>query len=313
MAFIEIDHIFKSFDQTNILKNISFHIERGERFGLIGPNGAGKSTLIGLLTGLNQANSGNIRIDGKTLPKNLVEVRKMIGLVPQELALLEGLNAGANLDYFGGLYGLSGRQLKERKKEALEAVGLENIGKKAVKKFSGGMKRRLNIAAAILHHPQFLILDEPTVGIDPQSRNKIFEFITKMNHDHQMTILYTSHYMEEVENLCERLFIIDEGEEVGYGSQEEIKQMVDDSTKWLIEFTTTPGNIEENLLQEVQGIDHIQQENNQFHLLVDPLTFRSVDLLTFITNHQLNVVTLQKEEISLEESFLRLTGKNLRD
>lgn len=313
MSYVEIKNIYKNYGENQVLENVSFEIEAGERFGLIGPNGAGKSTLIDIMTGLTPYNSGEIAIDGNNVPKDIVTIRKQIGLVPQEIALMQELNAPSNLEYFGGLYGLSGQTLKDRIEEALEIVGLADQKKKAVKHFSGGMQRRLNIAAGILHRPKFLILDEPTVGVDPQSRNKIFEFIKYMNEEYRTTVLYTSHYMEEVEALCERLFILDDGKQIGYGSQEEIKQLVQDHVKWLIELDQVPLGIEEKLAEELSGVEQVIVENNEMHLIVDPIAFKTRQLMNFLMDNQLELVTLQKEDLSLEEAFLQLTGKTLRD
>lgn len=313
MSYVEIRNVYKNYGEQQVLDNVSFEIEKGERFGLIGPNGAGKSTLIDVMTGLTPLNSGEIYIDQKKVPQDIVKIREQIGLVPQEIALMQELNAVSNLEYFGGLYGLSGKELTKRIEEALEIVGLENQQKKAVKTFSGGMQRRLNIAAGILHRPKLLILDEPTVGVDPQSRNKIFEFIKYMNEEYHTTVLYTSHYMEEVEALCNRLFILDNGEQVGYGSQEEIKQLVQDHVKWLIEVEQMPLGIEEKLENHLNGVEQIIIDNNEIHLIVDPMDFNTQQFMQVITEYNLELLTLKKEELSLEEAFLQLTGKTLRD
>lgn len=313
MSYVEINNIYKSYGKDQVLDNVSFEIENGECFGLIGPNGAGKSTLIDIMTGLTSFNSGDIIINNKKVPQDIVSIREEIGLVPQEIALMQELNATSNLEYFGGLYGLSGKLLKERISEALEVVGLKDHLKKPVKTFSGGMQRRLNIACAIMHRPKLLILDEPTVGVDPQSRNKIFEFIKYMNTEYKTTVLYTSHYMEEVEALCDRLFILDNGKEIGYGSQEEIKQLVQDHVKWYIEIEQAPLNLEKMLLEQLNGVQQVVSENNTFHLIVDPVEFKSKDLMMLINNNNLELITLNKEDLSLEEAFLQLTGKTLRD
>ncbi|UUX34736.1 ABC transporter ATP-binding protein [Fundicoccus culcitae] len=313
MSYVNINHIYKSYGEEQVLDNVSFVIERGECFGLIGPNGAGKSTLIDIITGLTPFNSGNVQVDNLNVPTDIVTIRKQIGLVPQEIALMQELNAIANLEYFGGLYGLSGKLLKERIQEALEVIGLTNHVKKPVKTFSGGMQRRLNIAAGILHRPNFLILDEPTVGVDPQSRNKIFEFIKYMIHEYGTTVLYTSHYMEEVEALCDRLFILDKGHQIGYGSQSEIKQMVQDNVKWYLEIEQAPLNFDNQLTQKLSGVQQVISNQNKYHLIVDPLEFSTKALLNLIADLQLELTTLNKEELSLEEAFLQLTGKSLRD
>ncbi|MCR8969643.1 ABC transporter ATP-binding protein [Facklamia sp. 7083-14-GEN3] len=313
MSYIEVKNVFKKFGKQEVLNNVSFTIEEGERFGLIGPNGAGKSTLIDIITGLIPANSGQVLIDGMNIRQDRVEIRKQIGLVPQEIALLEQINAKGNLEYFGSLYNLDRTILKQRVNEALEMTGLTDQAKKPVKTYSGGMKRRLNIAVALLHQPRFLILDEPTVGVDPQSRNKIFEFVKFMNEEQQTTILYTSHYMEEIENLTQRLFILDQGSQVAYGHQDDIKAMVQDKVKWIVEFDNLPLNIKEIIDNQIQGIHHLTQEMNRLELMVDPSQFNSTALFHTIAQEKLELNSLYKEPLSLEEAFLQLTGKRLRN
>ena len=235
MSLIEVKNITKRFDENIVLDNISLSIDEGDIFGLIGPNGAGKSTLIKIMTGLWDSNGGDVIIDGYNIKEEPLRVKEQIGLVPQEIALYESISAYDNLEFFGYLYGLKGKQLKARIDEALELVGLEGKRKEKVQKFSGGMKRRLNIACAILHHPRILIMDEPTVGIDPQSRNHIFEFTKRINRENKTTVIYTSHYMEEVEMLCNNIFIIDLGQEVAYGSKKSIKSMISNNDRILLE------------------------------------------------------------------------------
>ncbi|MBG9987383.1 ABC transporter ATP-binding protein [Aerococcaceae bacterium DSM 111176] len=312
MSQVNIENIFKAFGKEQVLKNITFEIGEGERFGLIGPNGAGKSTLIDILTGLQRADEGSIMIDGMQVPQDISKIRAQLGLVPQEIALIPELHAKANLEYFGGLYGLSGNTLKERINESLEAVGLTDTNKKAVKSFSGGMQRRLNIAAAILHRPKLLILDEPTVGVDPQSRNKIFEFIKEMNERYGTTVLYTSHYMEEIEALCERVYILDQGQQVAYGTQEEIKMLVQDTVKWQIEVLGADLTFSDKI-QGLQGVEQVITEENKYHLIVDPTQFKSAELTELIHQESVELVSLGRDELSLEEAFLQLTGKSLRD
>lgn len=313
MSTIEVRNVFKRFGQQEVLDNISFSIANGERFGLIGPNGAGKSTLIDILTGLINFDSGEVFIDGMDIRKDKVKIRQIVGLVPQEIALIESIDAKSNLEYFGGLYGLSGKILKDRVAEALDITGLANQDKKATKKYSGGMKRRLNIAAAILHRPRLLIMDEPTVGVDPQSRNKIFEFVKFMNEQYGTTVLYTSHYMEEIESLTERLFILDQGKQIAYGTQDEIKAMVQENIKWIVEIKHLPQNFAEIIEKQVNGIEHVNQTINRLELIVDPMEYQSQSLLNLFNQQEIELVSLSKEELSLEEAFLKLTGKSLRD
>lgn len=313
MSYIEVKNVFKKFGKREVLNNVSMTIEEGERFGLIGPNGAGKSTLIDILTGLTPMDSGTVLIDGMDIQKDTTKIRQQLGLVPQELALLEQINAKDNLEYFGSLYNLDRVTLKQRIEEALDVTGLNDHLKKPVKTFSGGMKRRLNIAAAMLHHPKFLILDEPTVGVDPQSRNKIFEFVKFMNESYGTTVLYTSHYMEEIENLTQRLFILDQGKQIAYGSQEEIKAMVQDTVKWIVECEDIPSQVKTKISQQVTGIQHLHQDLNRLELIVDPSVFDSNKLFHTISQEGLELTSLYKETLSLEEAFLQLTGKTLRD
>lgn len=183
MAIIKIKNVTKRFKDKIVLDNISFEVEEGEVFGFIGPNGAGKSTLINIISTTLEKEKGKIIVDEYDIDKDSIKAKSIIGIVPQEIALIEELNAYDNLEFFGALYGLKGRVLKERVNEALSIVGLSERKKEKVKKFSGGMKRRLNIAVAIMHNPKILIMDEPTVGIDPQSRNYIFDFIRKINRE----------------------------------------------------------------------------------------------------------------------------------
>ncbi len=313
MSMIEVKKVYKRFGKQEVLNNISLTVEQGERFGLIGPNGAGKSTLIDILTGLINFDAGQVMINGLDIKKDKVKIRQDIGLVPQELALLEAIDAKSNLEYFGGLYGLSGKVLKERIEEALEITGLSDQDKKATKKYSGGMKRRLNIAAAILHRPKLLIMDEPTVGVDPQSRNKIFEFVKYMNEQYRTTVLYTSHYMEEIEALTNRLFILDKGKQIAYGTQDEIKSMVQENVKWVVEMKDIPSDFAQKIETEVKGVEHAMQTVNQVELIVDPICYQSKQLMNLLNQEDVELISLSKDELSLEEAFLKLTGKKLRD
>ena len=247
MNIIKVENITKRFKDKLVLDNISFDIEEGEIFGLIGPNGAGKSTLINIITNLMMADSGNVFVEGKNLLEDTIYIKSIIGLVPQELAIIEQLTPYDNLEYFGYLYGLSGKLLKDRINEALEFAGLVDVKKKKISKLSGGMKRRLNLAIAILNHPKILILDEPTVGVDPQSRNHIFDFLRKLSNENNTTIIYTSHYMEEVEHLCSKIFIIDEGKEIASGTQDYLKSLVFSNKKLNIKIDKISGDLLFNL------------------------------------------------------------------
>src|SRR5512136_869560 len=208
---LEVDNLVKKYGDFEAVKGLSFSVEEGEVFGLLGPNGAGKTQTISMLTGVIPPTEGTARIGGYDIRKDSDQVKKINGLVPQDLALYPTLSARANLNFFGRIYGLRGRQLKERVDDVLHIVSLTDRADQAVEKFSGGMKRRVNIAAGLVHQPRLFFLDEPTVGVDPQSRNYIFESVQRLNRERGMTVVYTSHYMEEVETLCNRAAIVDEG------------------------------------------------------------------------------------------------------
>ena len=312
MSLIEVKNITKRFDDKLVLDNISFDIQEGDIFGLLGPNGAGKSTLINIMTGLLASNGGDIIIGGYSYKDNPLKVKEQIGLVPQEIALMETVSAYDNLEFFASLYGLKGKLLKERIDEALEITGLKDRKKEKVKKFSGGMKRRLNIAAAIMHHPRILIMDEPSVGVDPQSRNHIFEFTKKINRENKATIIYTSHYMEEVEYLCENLFVLDIGREVAYGSKQRVKAMVSDRSKVVLKLESYKGEMLLKL-KTTKGVKECIEEDGLIKLQVEENTFELGGLLRVIEGYGAKIKGITFEEPTLEEVFLALTGKKLRD
>lgn len=311
MSMIKVSNITKRFNDKLVLDNINFEIEKGEIFGLIGPNGAGKSTLINIMTTLIDATNGSVEIGGYDIKKNPIEAKSLMGLVPQELALFEEMNAYDNLQFFGSLYGLSRKVLKQRIEEALQVTGLSDHRKQKVKKFSGGMKRRLNIAAAIMHHPQILIMDEPTVGVDPQSRNHIFEFIRHMNQQNNTTIIYTSHYMEEIEELCSKVFIIDLGKEIAYGSKEQIKSLSAEQTKVILNLNHSNANIVLHLKQ-LNGVLAVDEMSNQLSLTINQ-SFKLASVITTLEEADVQLQSISYEQPRLEDVFLWLTGKSLRD
>lgn len=312
MDYVTIENVSKRYGTNTVLDDISFQIKKGDRFGLIGPNGAGKSTLIHILTDLIDMDNGSVWLDGQSVQKAPIATKEKIGLVPQELALMENLSAYDNLEFFGSLYGLKGKRLKEAIAKALGMAGLTDRKKEKVKQFSGGMKRRLNIAAAILHDPEFLILDEPTVGIDPQSRNYIFDFIKEMSRQ-GTTILYTSHYMEEVELLCNTIFILDEGKEIAYGAKEEIKGMITRQNK--IDLTVEEATADlTNGVKSIKGVLNVETPVlNKLELLINEKEFQMMTLIRFLDEHGADIKSISVLEPNLEEVFLHLTGKKLRD
>ena len=309
---IEIKDVTKSYGRHKVLQNVSFEIMEGELFGLLGPNGAGKSTLIDILTGIQSMDSGEIFINGKSIKTDKVEIRKQLGLVPQDIALLEELNAVDNLEYFGGLYGLAGAELKNQIEKLLEVAGLTDKKKEKVKNYSGGMKRRLNIAVAMLHNPSILILDEPTVGVDAQSRQHIFDYIQSLA-EQGTTILYTSHYMEEIETLCKRVFILDLGEEVAYGTKEEVKKLVGHTQTVALTLDRVPAGFDEVLKNSENGIQFVTVDGQDIALTVDQTIFSMMKLIEQVEQAQLVIKSVNVKETTLEEAFLQLTGKTLRD
>ena len=223
---VEVQHFVKTFGKHEAAKDISFTIGKSEIFGLLGPNGAGKSTTMNMMCGYLEPTSGDTLIDGQSITREPRKVKRLIGVVPQEIALYNDLNSLENLEFFGEIYGLSSQERKERAQALLHFVGLFDRRKEPVKKFSGGMQRRINMAIALMHQPAFLMMDEPTVGVDPQSREHIFDTIEKLR-DQGTTILYTTHYMEEAERLCNRIAIMDEGQIVALGTLEQLLAMRD--------------------------------------------------------------------------------------
>ena len=309
---IEIKDVTKSYGRHKVLQNVSFEIMEGELFGLLGPNGAGKSTLIDILTGIQSMDSGEIFINGKSIKTDKVEIRKQLGLVPQDIALLEELNAFDNLEYFGGLYGLAGQELKSQIEKLLEVAGLTDKKKEKVKNYSGGMKRRLNIAVAMLHNPSILILDEPTVGVDAQSRQHIFDYIQSLA-EQGTTILYSSHYMEEIETLCKRVFILDLGEEVAYGTKEEVKKLVGHTQTVSLTLDRVPAGFDEVLKNSENGIQFVTVNGQDITLTIDQTIFSMMKLIEQVEQAQLVIKSVKVKETTLEEAFLQLTGKTLRD
>lgn len=221
-TILEVQSLKKAFQGRQVVNGLSFKVNKGEILGFLGPNGAGKSTTINMIATILDKDSGKVLFKGKEVDTNLKEFKRALGYVPQDIALFNDLTAYENIKFFGALYGLKGENLKNKAKKTLELVGLYDRKKDYPDSFSGGMKRRLNIACSIIHNPKILIMDEPTVGIDPQSRNNILE-VTKRLRDNGTTIIYTSHYLEEVEAICSRLIIIDKGNILETGEKEEIK------------------------------------------------------------------------------------------
>jgi len=307
---VEVKGLTKQYDEVEAVRGISFAIRRGEIFGLLGPNGAGKTTTISMLSCLAEPTDGTAVVAGHDVVQDAGEVKKLIGLVPQELALYPTLSARDNLIYFGRIYGLRGSHLRQRVDEVLEMVGLTERAKGAVKTYSGGMKRRLNIAAGLLHRPQVLFLDEPTVGVDPQSRNAIFEHVERLNQE-GMTILYTTHYMEEAERLCDRVAIIDEGNVVALDAPQKLIADLGGIIHLGVENGAADGLLER--LQALPEVRAASRTNGKFEVEVVQARQALVRLLDLFNKHDTEITALEVLEANLETVFLHLTGKRLRD
>ncbi|MDZ7430501.1 ABC transporter ATP-binding protein, partial [Bacillus amyloliquefaciens] len=291
---------------------ISLTVEDGEVFGLLGPNGAGKSTMVSMISTVLAPTSGTIKVDNKSLKEKPIEIKKIMGVVPQDLALYETLSAKDNLNFFGSLYGLKGKKLKERTDEVLEIIELTDKKNQNVSEFSGGMKRRVNIGVALMNNPKLLILDEPTVGIDPQSRNHILETVKRLNKEKGMTVIYTSHYMEEVEYLCEKVAIVDHGSLIALGTKEELKENLNACDTLTVTFK---GADEEALsrINSITGIDKVTVDHKQISMLVSTKERNIIEIVDDIKNLGIDLTSFKYEEVNLESIFLQITGKNLRD
>lgn len=305
---IEVKNITKSYNDNQAVRGISFSIKDGECYGLLGPNGAGKSTTINMLSMLFPPDSGEITIGGINISKNNTKIKHMLGIVPQEIALYEKFTAWENILFWGSIYGISGKALEDKAEELLKWVGLFDRRKDVVKDYSGGMKRRINIACALLHSPKVLLLDEPTVGVDPQSRNLIFELIEHLNNQ-GMTIIYTTHYMEEAERLCDRIGIIDKGLIIAQGTLDELKAQSEVKDMILVDCAQAPD--EKILSNKLNTTVSVNGER------ISILSADSKKDLTRVVNTfsdmgcDINRIDIQKG--NLEGVFLKLTGKQLRD
>jgi ABC-2 type transport system ATP-binding protein len=331
---VTVTDLVKRFGDNAAVDGVSFSIGEGEVFGLLGPNGAGKTTTISTISCLIEPTSGDIVVDCASVNTDPAAVKRALGIVPQDIALYPTLTAAENLRFWGRMYGLSGTLLEERLEEALVTAGLVERAKERIEKYSGGMKRRVNIAAGIMHHPRLLLMDEPTVGIDPQSRNHILETVKELNRG-GMTVLYTSHYMEEVEFLCDRVGIMDHGKLIAIGTIEELKKLVGDENVISVRVNELPPGALEALraLPEVASVSsadgtepaHDEAAAEAADEGVSADTSVTVEVLskdsgavlasvvTTLAGRGAKVLAIDVREPNLESVFLYLTGKSLRD
>ena len=310
---LSITHLQKRFGDRIAVDDVSFEVRAGETLGLLGPNGAGKTTTLSIMSGLVRPDKGSVSFQGQAVHQDANHLKRCVGLVPQELALYDELSAWANLELFGGLYGLAGEQLAHRAEDALTLVGLENRRHDRVKGFSGGMKRRLNIAGALLHDPELILLDEPTVGVDPQSRNAIFENLEELKR-HGKTLLYTTHYMEEAERLCDRIVIIDHGRVIANDTVRGLYRRLPASRAVLLEIDGA--SADESLLSglaALPGISGVQHTAGAVRIETDDFGVPLAGALEHIAGRGLRVTSVQTGQMNLEDVFIALTGHALRD
>jgi len=310
-TMVEVSQATKRFGAVTALQAVSVSVRDGEILGLLGPNGAGKTTLLNLLTGQIAADGGVIRVAGFDVRPHPREVRQLIGLVPQELAIYPDVSARENVAFFGRLYGLWGSPLREAVSAALEFVELHNVGKRQAKTFSGGMKRRLNIACGIVHSPKLILMDEPTVGIDPQSRDHILRSVERLNRNGS-TIIYTSHYMEEVQRICPRIAILDHGRIIADGSLRDLTSLVKDATTTVVTLKES-AQIDENELLSIPGVRAASKSDYRVTITSDADAYNIDRILEYFTSRNVVLRGVTMDEPSLETVFLGLTGRTLRD
>lgn len=311
MTLLKVVELHKAFGSTKAVDGISLEVNKGEVFGLLGPNGAGKSTTISMISTLIKPSSGSITYDGRDIGSEPKAIRKRLGVVPQDIALYPTLSGYENLAFWGSMYGLKGAELKRRIGEVSEIIGLNGRLKDRVDKYSGGMKRRINIGAALLHKPELLIMDEPTVGIDPQSRNHILDTVLELNRQ-GMTIIYTSHYMEEVEYLCSRICIMDQGRIIASGTKEELVELIKGRTRIFLKLDKADEGILD-ILRKVKGVSEAELVNDEVAVAGENIDIILADIITTLTGHGRRISSIDVRKPDLETVFLHLTGKALRD
>jgi ABC-2 type transport system ATP-binding protein len=311
-SVVAMEEVTKRFGDVRAVDKVNLRIREGEVFGLLGPNGAGKSTAINVIIGLLRMDGGKVFILGDDIRKSPLSVKKNIGVVPQELAIYEDLTSMENVKFFASLYGLSGRALTRAAEEALEFTGLLDKAKGVPKRFSGGMKRRLNIACAIAHKPKLIIMDEPTVGIDPQTRSHILQSVRVLN-TMGCTVIYTTHYMEEAEEICGRIAIMDHGKVIAQGTRSELEALITDTTQIWVTTSDSTSRVQREKLLAVPGVTHVEVDEQ----VVKVTSAREVNALEpvirYFTTNGISIHNVESKVPDLETVFLSLTGRSLRD
>ena len=312
-AILQVQNLVKNYGDFKAVKGVSFDIEEGEIFSLLGPNGAGKTTTISMLSTLYAPTSGDATIGGHSITKDPMGVRGIIGVVPQDLALYEDLTARENLIFWGQMYNLSGKSLTTRVDEVLEQIGLTDKAKDRVKTYSGGMKRRVNIGVGLLPKPRLLFMDEPTVGIDPQSRRAILDTVKDLNKQ-GMTLLYTTHYMEEAEELSHRVGIIDHGEMIAIGTQKELTQQVGEAETLILHVgENDDSEALAKTLKDIQGVQQATVVDHQVSVVCAEAEDVLAAVVTKANDRGIKIRSVDIREPNLEAVFLHLTGRALRD
>jgi ABC-2 type transport system ATP-binding protein len=318
MNDVEVDSVTKRFEAMVAVDNLSISVAKGEMLGLLGPNGAGKSTLTKMISGMLNPTSGTIKVGGYSIKDQSMYVKEILGVVPQDIVLYDYLNAKENLSFYGRLYGLSGSKLKNRIEELLKFTQLdENAVKRHVSTYSGGMKRRVNIAAALLHEPQVILLDEPTAGLDPQNKHALWEIIQTLRSQGK-TIILTTHMMEEAEELCSRVAIMDHGKIIAMGSPSQLVKNV----KMENTISVCPDKASPSLIEQIKGIAHVKnvytaldetEKRETIKVITDSPDDILPDVVSTIVNDGTKVLSVQLSRVTLEDVFITLTGRSLRE
>jgi ABC-2 type transport system ATP-binding protein len=311
MIAIDVKNLHKAFGDLKAVDGVSFEVEKGEIFSLLGPNGAGKTTTISMLSCLLHPDDGDAVVMGHSIRTDQMGVKSVLGVVPQEIALYEDLSARENLTFWGKMYGLRGAVLKNRVSEVLELIGLTDRAGDFVKKYSGGMKRRVNIGVALLHKPQVIYMDEPTVGIDPQSRRNILDSVVALKNQ-GMTVLYTTHYMEEAQELSDHIAIMDTGKLIAYGTNQELVRIVGEMDRITLTINTESERVLEDW-KKVTGVKQVTAEDGKLNILADDSNQVLPRLFETASIKGVRIISIEILEPNLEAVFLHLTGKGLRD
>ena len=309
MYILQVKNLYKKYDKTEAIAGVDFSIKQGEIYGLLGPNGAGKSTLIKMIAGIEKKDEGEIIFEEKE--RNINKYKRNMGILTQDIAIYPSFTAYENISFFCSLYSFKGKELKRRVEKSLEFVGLSDCKNKKAKEFSGGMMRRLHLACAIAHTPKLIIMDEPTVGIDPQSRNHILQSV-KMLKDNGASIIYTSHYMGEIEEICDEICILDKGKIIAEGTSKYLKENFSKSNIYTIALKSKLENIEKYIIR-VDGIENVSVDDKVIKCTYSNNNNTLQKLVNTICNNGGVIESIKNELPTLENVFLNLTGKNLRN